>query len=99
MTRPSNPKRRRKSSNVPAQALGYSLQFTRMPMMLLESGPGGLVSFEVIEDVREDSADGTRKSVHTKSALSDNPVGDHSVELWKTIANCVEALQEHTDDT
>jgi hypothetical protein len=54
------PKRSRKSPNVPAQALGYSLQFTRMAAMLFESGPGGLVSFEVFDDVGEDSADGTR---------------------------------------
>lgn len=88
MTRP------KRGSNVPAQALGYSLQFTRMTAMLFESGPGGLVSFEVFEDVGEDSADGTRTFVQTKSALRGNPLADRAVELWKTIANWVDAIRD-----
>lgn len=93
MTRP------KRGSNVPAQALGYSLQFTRMTAMLFESGPGGLVSFEVFEDVGEDSADGTRTFVQTKSALRGNPLADRSVELWKTIANWIDAIRDQPRDS
>jgi len=67
--------------------------------MLFESGPGGLVSFEVFDDVGEDSADGTRTFVQTKSALRGNPLADRSVELWKTIANWVDAVRDQPRDS
>lgn len=86
-------KRPRKSSSVPGQALGYSLQFTRMAAMLFEAGPGSLVSFEVFEDVGEDSREGIRTFEQSKSALTYNPLGDHSVDLWKTMANWVDAIK------
>lgn len=99
MTKSPKTKRPRKSSNVPGQALGYSMQFTRMAAMLFESGPGGLVSFEVFDDVGEDSADGTRTFVQTKSALQGNPLADRSVGLWKTIANWVDAVRDQPRDS
>jgi hypothetical protein len=93
------PKKPKRSSNVPGQALGYSLQFTRMAAMLFESGPGGLVSFEVFDDVGAESPDGTRTFVQTKSALRGNPLADGSVELWKTIANWVDAIRDQPRDS
>lgn len=99
MTQTAKPRRPRRSANVPGQALGYSLQFTRMAALLFESGPGGLVSFEVFEDVGEDSADGTRTFVQTKSALRGNPIADRSVELWRTIANWVDAIRNQPSDS
>ncbi|MEK9138972.1 MAG: ABC-three component system protein, partial [Bacteroidota bacterium] len=91
-------KRARRTSNVPGQALGYSLQFTRMVALLLEAGPGSLVSFEVFEDVGEDARDGTRTYVQTKSALRGNPLADRSIELWKTIGNWVDAIKDRSYD-
>jgi hypothetical protein len=70
-----------------------------MAALLFESGPGGLVSFEVFEDVGEDSADGTRTFVQTKSALRGNPIADRSVELWRTIANWVDAIRNQPSDS
>lgn len=98
MTEEVTKKRPRRSSTVPGQALGYSLQFTQMAAMLFESGPGGLISFEVFDDVGEDSADGTRTFVQAKSTLRGNPLADRSVELWKTIANWVDAIRDQPRD-
>src|SRR5204862_1809732 len=94
----SSEPRRKKSSNVPGQALGYSLQFTRMAAMLFEAGPGTLVSFEVFDDVGEEAGDGTQTFVQTKSALRGNPLADRSVELWKTLANWSEAIRGRQHD-
>jgi hypothetical protein len=88
----------RRSSNVPGQALGYSLQFTRMAAMLFEAGPGSLVSFEVFDDVGQEAGDGTQTFVQTKSAQRSNPLADRSVELWKTIGNWIEAIKDRQHD-
>ncbi len=61
--------------------------------MLFESGPGSLVSFEAFEDVGEDSREGIRTFEQSKSALTSNPLGDRSVDLWKTIGNWVDAIK------
>ena len=83
---------KRKSSHVPGQALGYSLQFTRMTELLLTAPPGAMVSLEVFEDVGEQTSTGDKRFSQTKSALKSNPVSDHSPELWKALANWVDAI-------
>jgi len=95
---------KRRSSNVPGQYLGYSLQTTRALVLLLSAAPGSFVSVEVLDDVAVASSSGSSKLVQTKSVSSRaNPIADRSPELWKTLANWVRGVRAgdidlaHTD--
>jgi len=77
---------------VPGQALGYSLQFTRLTHLLLSAPEGSFGSFEVLDDVALEEPGGQFQFVQSKSALTANPLADRSVALWKTLANWVDAL-------
>src|SRR5437867_3152830 len=87
----------RKVPKVPAtaaqQALGYSLQYTRLTVMLLESPVGTACSLEVLDDVEASFPDGQRHLVQSKSALGDNPVSDRAISLWKTIYNWLQLIE------
>jgi ABC-3C protein len=87
----SNAKRR--SSQVPGQFLGYSLQTTRAVMRLLQADAGSFVSVEVLDDVAVTRGEGGTTLEQTKSAGSSNPIADRSVELWKTLASWVHAVE------
>ena len=84
--------RKRRSPSAPGQALGYSLQVTRLTHLLIEAAEGSHGSLEVIDDVGVVGPDGSTTAVQTKSALTGNPLGDHSVALWKTLANWADAI-------
>lgn len=84
---------KRRSSQVPGQFLGYSLQTTRATMRLLEAGPGSFVSVEVLDDVAVTKPDGTTTVEQTKSATSSNPIADKSPEWWKALATWVRAAE------
>lgn len=71
----------------PGQALGYSLQFTRLTAMLLSAAEGSFCSLEVLDDTAEQASNGDVRVVQSKSALTANPVGDKAVALWKTLFN------------
>ncbi len=75
------------------QALGYGLQYTRLTMMLLEARPGSICSLEVFDDVAEQTATGESLLVQSKSALTNNPVADRSIFLWKTFYNWIELVK------
>jgi hypothetical protein len=75
------------------QALGYSLQFTRLAAMLLEAPNGSSCSLEVLDDVAEQTEDGRIKLSQSKSSLTDNPVADRAISLWKTIYNWLEVVK------
>jgi hypothetical protein len=75
-----------KSSQVPGQFLGYSLQTTECLKQLLCATPKTIVSVEAFEDVGTQEPDGTDKFVQTKSATEGNPVADRSLEWWKAIS-------------
>ena len=77
----------RRSAQVPAQFLGYSLQQTRLLQLLLDGQAGAIYSLEVFEDVGEELKNGHRLASQTKSSLTGNPISDGSPELWKTLAN------------
>jgi hypothetical protein len=87
-------KTRRKTSQVPDQFFGYSLQTTRFLQLLLSSAPGSLISLEVFEDVGVENPGGERVASQVKSGLVKNPVADRSVELWKTLANWAQAIRD-----
>ena len=86
-----------KSTRAPAtaapQALGYSLQYTRLTLLLLESPVGTACSLEVLDDVESSSPDGQKHLVQSKSALGDNPVSDRAVSLWKSIFNWLQLIE------
>ena len=74
-------------TSVPGQYLGYALQPVRLCFHLFDAPLDALVSMEHIDDVAVHYADGTHWLEQTKSALSSNAASDHSVELWKAMAN------------
>lgn len=59
---------------------------------------GSFVSFEVLDDLAVESADGTQKLVQSKSALATNPMSDHAVAFWKTLANWCDAISTNAVD-
>lgn len=85
--------------NVPGQALGYSLQFTRFTHLLFTSPEGSFVSFEVLDDVAVQNATGETSLIQSKSALTANPIADRAVSLWKTLANWAETVGSHVVDS
>ena len=85
-------RRKRKAPNAPGQALGFSLQFTRLTQLLITAPEGSFVSFEVFEDVGLKTREGATHFIQTKSALTANPLTDRSVGLWKTLANWADGL-------
>jgi C-terminal domain 7 of the ABC-three component (ABC-3C) systems len=84
---------KRRSTQVPGQFLGYSLQTTRATMRLLQAPAGAFVSVEVLDDVAVASQGRKITLEQTKSTTSGNPVSDRSVDLWKTLANWVRAAE------
>lgn len=91
--RPS-PKRKKAQATAPGQLLGYGLQYTRLTAMLLDAPEGSVCSLEVLDDTATSHADGTTKVSQSKSSLTDNPVADRAVSLWKAIANWVKLVQD-----
>lgn len=80
--------RPRRKTEVPGQALGIGLQYTRLVQLLLQAPPGSACSLEYLDDVAEESAQGTKLG-QSKSALTANPVADRAKSLWKTLSNWI----------
>jgi hypothetical protein len=72
------------------QYLGYSLQPTLLAIRLRKAAEGSACSLEVLDDIAEHAEDGTTHLTQSKSALTDNPVADRAVSLWKTLYNWLE---------
>jgi hypothetical protein len=87
-------KRSYRSSHVPGQFLGYSLQATRALVHLLNAPLGSFVSVEVLDDVAETGPPGETRLVQAKTVgARTNPIADRSPELWKTLANWVRGVE------
>ena len=82
---PSRSKSRR--TEVPGQALGYGLQYTRLTQLLLEAPVGSFCSMEYLDDVAQQQTDDSVRLIQSKSALTSNPVADRAKSLWKTLSN------------
>ena len=86
-----------KTAKAPAtaapQALGYSLQYTRLTAMLLEATVRTACSLEVLDDVDAATPDGRKHLVQSKSALGDNPVSDRAISLWKSVYNWLQLIE------
>jgi hypothetical protein len=95
MPRTTKPKGKSKKAPATAagQALGYSLQYTRLTAMLLEARDESSCSLEVLDDVAEQKPGGKTRLAQSKSALTDNPVADRAIPLWKTIFNWLELVK------
>jgi hypothetical protein len=90
MTTPTARKvaRARRKTEVPGQALGYGLQYTRLLHLLLVAPEGSFCSMEFLDDVAQEDAQGV-KLIQSKSALTANPVADRAKSLWKTLSNWI----------
>jgi hypothetical protein len=85
---------RRKSSQVPGQYLGFSLQATRVLVRLLEAREADwCVSLECFDDVGVETPAGLTIAEQTKSTHGKNPVDDRAPDLWKTFANWLDAIE------
>lgn len=80
-----------RSTDAAGADLGFSLQRSRFLVRLLEANDGDFVCLEVFDDVRLMKQDGTTIAEEDKSTLGRNPVADRSIDLWKTLANWVNA--------
>lgn len=80
----------KRKTEVPGQALGYSLQFTRLTHLLLQAPEGSQCSLELLDDVAQENNSGDVTLIQSKSALTANPVTDRAKSLWKTLSNWVE---------
>lgn len=81
----------KRKTEVPGQALGYSLQYTRLTQLLLQAPEGSFCSMEVLDDVAQQNPKKGVRLIQSKSALTTNPVSDRAKALWKTLSNWVEA--------
>jgi hypothetical protein len=83
--------RGKRKTEVPGQALGYALQYTRLTQLLLQAPEGSFCSMEVLDDVAEQHPKKGVRLIQSKSALTANPVSDRAKSLWKTLSNWVDA--------
>jgi len=80
--------------NVPGQAEGYYLQETRFLAHLLDAKSGDVVCLEYLGDVATEHSNGTVTTEEDKSSISNNPVTDRSVNLWKTFYNWIQSVEQ-----
>lgn len=73
--------------------LGFALQPVRLCYHLMRSPNDSSVSLEYLDDIAVHYADGKVLLEQCKSALAHNPISDWSEDLWKTVANWVEAVK------
>jgi hypothetical protein len=78
--------------------LGFALQQVRLCYHLLSSPSNAGVSLEYLDDVAVHYADGTLLLEQCKSALAHNPISDWSDDLWKTVANWLDAVEAQKVD-
>lgn len=81
-------------SNAAGQLFGYSLQFPRALLRLLQAGEGEAVGIEICGDVSVFFPEGIVLSEEDKSSLATNALTDHSENLWKTFYNWITAVNE-----
>ena len=81
-------------SNAAGQLLGYTIQYPRALVHLLRSGPGDVVSIEVLGDVATKTRSEGVLTEEDKSSLSSKPITDRSSDLWKTFHNWIMAIKD-----
>jgi hypothetical protein len=79
--------------SAPGQYLGFALQPVRLCYHLLTCPDGADVSLEHLDDIAVHYPNGSVLVEQAKSALTYNALSDWSEDLWKTIANWLEAVR------
>lgn len=93
---------RRRRTNAAGSSLGSTVQEFRVATHLFQASEGARVSLEVVADTAVHRGRHTRAEEHKNRTSRHNPIGDTSVDLWKTLRNWVDAardgilLPEHT---
>lgn len=83
-----------RSSSAAGQYYGYAVvQEARFLYHLLEARVGEVVALEHLDDVSVEGNDAPTAE-QNKSGLTQNPVSDRSVDLWKTFYNWLEGLRD-----
>jgi hypothetical protein len=82
-------------SNAAGQLFGYSLQFPRALLRLLQAAIDARVGIEVCGDVAVFFPEGITLTEEDKSSLSKNTLADTSTNLWKTFYNWIEAINNN----
>lgn len=95
-TEATKPKRTKHAA--PGQYLGYALQPVRLCFHLLTCPPSASVSLEHLDDVTVHYPDGSILLEQTKSALSQNPLGDFANDFWKCLTNWFTSVSSGTID-
>lgn len=80
------------SSNAPGQFLGYTIQFPRMLLRLLQMKVGEAVGIEVYGDIATIGPKGVVLAEEDKSSIGKNPLTDNSENLWKTFYNWIRLI-------
>jgi len=80
------------------QYLGYALQPVRLCYHLLTCEDGASVSLEHVDDVAIHTSAGNIIREQTKSALTQNPLSDLAIDLWKTIHIWMESIASGETD-
>lgn len=93
---PKTTRAKKRSTSVPGTYRGFSLQANRFLVHLMKSELTDTISLEAFEDVGVESSTGVKTAEQSKSFLSQNPVADRSLELWKTLSNWVDAAKSGT---
>lgn len=93
---PKTTRSNKRSTSVPGTYRGFSLQANRFLVHLMKSELTDTISLEAFEDVGVESSTGVKTAEQSKSFLSQNPVADRSLQLWKTLANWVDAAKNGT---
>lgn len=81
-------------SNAAGQLFGYSLQFPRALLRLLQADIGSKIGIEVCGDVAIFFPEGIILTEEDKSSLSRNALADTSINLWKTFYNWINAIND-----
>jgi hypothetical protein len=79
-------------SNAAGQLFGYSLQFPRALLRLLQAEIDAKVGIEVCGDVAVFFPEGITLTEEDKSSLLRNVLTDTSINLWKTFYNWINAV-------
>jgi hypothetical protein len=83
-----------KSHDVPAQLAGYIFQFERALLWLVEAPLEARIGIEAGDDVvLETATEVFRQQDKHTSVETGYRLGDNTADLWKTLANWLEALQ------
>lgn len=87
-----------RSSSAQGQYLGYSLQLGRLLALLLDGKESAAVTLEHLGDVSVES-DGSPSRIeeHKSRTSRANPIADRAIDLWKTLRNWMDLVEERLD--